>query len=584
MLSLSRLLAVILMVSLGCTATRAQTHFVDVDSDGQFSPRRLVINAGDTVTWRFSNRQTAVVELRSAPAGSRCVAFAPWDPDAENPFTGPMPEAASGIVALAPHEVARAAVPLDAAPAQCGSGAGAVDDGTDILCPIEDLPRHRVLQEVLDHPAVRIVYIRVDWNEIEPEPGQYDFAALDVEIDRIIGAGKLYSIGVRAGKHGTPDWLGDVLHMPLFQFRDSGSGAGSESCGAEMYLADPTDPPYGLRYNQMMQALARHLQANAARWRALAYVKPSGANLYTHENRLPKRCRRDCGICNTEVWAAAGYTPEGLYDFYERQFRSIAEFFPGKSMSYMLIQDGFPLVTDSEHYAGCLTPECEGTIAPTWWGLPAVSFLPEFAEQTMAVLDIGVADHGGSFVIQHNGLGPGPSSCAATGIHPADPTPGDGIPPEIDEFDAAGSGCPNRYVLYHGARGQHTGWQTGNTAVLNTLLDVDAALVNAYENSDGIFVEFYEQLIWLDARSGAGPLDASGSGLSLEEWSELFDVRRRRAGSFWPDPGDPYPLEYSHTFQNAGPAELRYQYTDPATCSERGARPNRTIGTIIVRP
>ncbi|WP_172332289.1 beta-galactosidase [Mangrovicoccus sp. HB161399] len=554
------------------------THVVTVDLDGSFDRRRLVISSGDTVVWQFPERGRAIVQLDGSRPRARpaCAALAAWDGGALNAFTGPMPQAASGIVALNPHEGSRAAVPLAQAPERCTGGPGPVDDGTLILCPDPGVRAHRTLAEAVTHPAVRSVYLRFDWNEIEPRPGVYDFRELDAEIDRAIAAGKLYSIAFRAGSHGTPDWLGAELQLPIHQFRDAGSNLQDETCGAGMFLGDPTDPVYAQRYFQMLRAVADHLRENAARWRALAYVKPSGANLFTHENRLPKRCTPGCAICNSEVWAAAGYTPEGLYNFYTGQFAQIAAHFPGKSMSYMLIQDGFPRVADGEHYDGCVTHGCAG--AP-----PLAPILPATSEQTSEILKRGADRQGAAFVVQHNGLGAGPDTCAATDIHPADPSPGDGVLPALGEFDLAGNGCPNRFVLHQGAHGQYTGWQTPNTGVISTLAGLDAALVNLERNSDGMFLEVYEQILWLDARLGHPVLDPGGSGRTLEEWSEILDIRRRRGHSSWglPEQADPRPESHAFTFANAGSDPLVYWYTDPAFCDD--AEP-ATIGRIVVRP
>lgn len=41
--------------------------------------------------------------------------------------------------------------------------------------------------------------------------------------------------------------------------------------------------------------------------------------------------------------------------------RTIADAFQGKSMSHELIQDGFPLVSDADHYEGCLDPVDDST-------------------------------------------------------------------------------------------------------------------------------------------------------------------------------------------------------------------------------
>ena len=85
-----------------------------------------------------------------------------------------------------------------------------------------------------------------------------------------------------------------------------------------MTLGNPTEIAYQNRYFDLLRKVAAHIKSRADWYRALAYIKPSGANLFTHENRLPKRCTPGC-ICNTQLFAQHGYTPAGLYAFYQAQ-------------------------------------------------------------------------------------------------------------------------------------------------------------------------------------------------------------------------------------------------------------------------
>jgi hypothetical protein len=130
-----------------------------------------------------------------------------------------------------------------------------------------------------------------------------------------------------------------------------------------------------------------HIKSRADWYRALAYIKPSGANLFTHENRLPKRCSPGC-VCNTQIFAQHGYTPSGLYAFYQAQTALLAAEFPNKTISYALIQEGFPLVSNAGAYE-----QSDGTSS----GGP----LPEGTEQTQTIIDNGQAAYGLSYAVQH---------------------------------------------------------------------------------------------------------------------------------------------------------------------------------------
>ena len=59
-------------------------------------------------------------------------------------------------------------------------------------------------------PDITGVLIRLRWNDIQPRcPHQFDFSDLDREIDKAVRNGKLYSLSIKAGHRGTPDWLFD---------------------------------------------------------------------------------------------------------------------------------------------------------------------------------------------------------------------------------------------------------------------------------------------------------------------------------------------------------------------------------------
>lgn len=118
--------------------------------------------------------------------------------------------------------------------------------------------------------------------------------------------------------------------------------------------------------------------------------------------------------------------------------------------------------------------------------------LPKSDEQTKGVLAQGRKEHGPRFAVQHNGLGikpehrkPSQSPCPQDGFHPKSDGP----------FAGAGSGCPNKWVLQEGVKGQVTGFQThGKIGVTENNFEVklgdhlESTLQNAWDNSDAIFV------------------------------------------------------------------------------------------------
>jgi len=541
-------------------AAAPTTHRVTVSPTGAFSPATLRIRSGDTVEWTLSARTSAIVTAAGAPSATDACptprAFAAGDPD---DFTGPLPFAPSGIFSLGPLEDRGLRVQTT----PCPGGRSPVSVGGRYLCatgaPLT------TMDDTWANPSNTGVFIRLLWNRLQVAPGtadsSFDFTDLDREIGQAVRYGKLYSLAIKAGNDGTPDWIfstnangrgragsgGGVTRLVL---QDGGSGPDrrdARACGPRMSLGSPTDPMFEQRYFEMLSKVAAHIRARADWFRALAYVKPSGANLFSHENRLPKRCAPGC-ICNPQVFAAHGYTPAKLYDFYRRQFALLQKEFPGKAISYALIQDGFPVVNDS---AGWETANGSSSN-----GRP----LPAGTEQTEHILALGRNEFGALFVVQHNGLQPYQSGCANEGRHPATPP-----------YTARGAGCPNRWVLRAGEDGRTiTGFQTVNPGAVATPADVELALRNAFVNSDASFVELYEGPLWAAVNLNQGLLPDKKT---IGQWADVFHERRRK---MFDDRGDPFPKTYRHTFSGVTTTSL--YYFDPSAC-RTGPAP---VGTIVI--
>ncbi|MCI0536351.1 MAG: hypothetical protein L0Z50_14110, partial [Verrucomicrobiales bacterium] len=474
-------------ISLASPAPAGKTTIVTVNADGSFSPARIEIFGGDTVEWHLASRTDTIIPVNLDAAGQPdCVNYQPYDPADPNEFTGPMPRAASGIFTISPEELPYASQ-----------------------------------DETWQSPNITGVFIRPRWDDVHLGPGQFNWVQLDQEIDKAVHNGKVFSLGFKAGVKGTPQWIFDPAKtdapVPKLDF-------GFRSEGKPTYYGSPADANYRKHYFDLLKTAAAHLRERNAWYRALAYIKPSGANLYTHENRLPNDTTEQL-----KTWATEGkYTPTALYEFYDLQTALLAAEFPEKDMDYALIQDGFPAINDSGEYLG-QTP-------------PPQNPLPTGALQTEVILNQGRLRHGRRFVVAHNGLQRKPADCPGSGVHPIILDP---------KFHYVGSGCPNRWVLEQAALGQVTGYQTTND--LLTESDVDSALQNAWDNSDGIYVELYERNA-LQAQPGVLP-----SGLSLAQWAERFHARRR---TNFPAIPDPFPATYRHTFTrtspSGGPEELHY--------------------------
>jgi hypothetical protein len=493
----------------------AETHTVEVNADGTFSPAETWIHDGDTVKWVFHDRTDTIIPVNRSPAGK--ISHRPYVPGDPNEFTGPMPFAPSGVFTLGPDGRGFEITTRD----ELGRGRGSGRRGPrqtrgeeEIVARVGDrlLTRTGAPYASMDwtwaQPGISGVYIRVRWNTVHRGPDDFDWTVMDREIEKAVRHGKLYSLSFKAGREGTPEWIFRE-GVKRLTFQDGGSQLEDGKCGVIMDLGSPADPNYRKHYFALLNAAAKHIRERNAWYRALAYIKPSGANLHTAENRLPNRCNRDDGcVCNPEVWAReGGYTPRALYEFYSEQTGLLAKEFPGKAMSYMLIQAGFPRVGNDGKYEGQ-----PGT---------RLSELPTGIEQTEHVLAQGRREHGIRFVVQHNALSPGERI--------------------------------NPWVRGAGDTGSLTGLQTTNVRVVNNPKAVEGALRNAWENSNAVFVEIYEERFWEAQRAGPGLDSAAAVPRTVGDWTERFHERRRND---WPNLPDPFPISHSHTFKRTiGPSE-----------------------------
>ena len=69
----------------------------------------------------------------------------------------------------------------------------------------------------LDNPEARGGLIRVEWETIEPEPGEFDFSEIDLLVQDMKDRKQMWSLGVRTSFH-SPTWLADKLGAEYFEF------------------------------------------------------------------------------------------------------------------------------------------------------------------------------------------------------------------------------------------------------------------------------------------------------------------------------------------------------------------------------
>ena len=615
---LSPLLLAMILLAVG-TAAAIEVNVI-VKPDGSFDPQWVRIRDGDTVAWRFPipglpprtilNTVTtrAIIPVRPAlrpqqvPSMDICTDYKPYDPADPNEFIGPMPQAASGIFTLGPlgmdamwpgFEEKTGARNCDACK-QDKTLELEIETQAGIRCLCETGEPYATMKDTWQDPDITGVFIRLDWSAVHTGPGQFNWDVLDREIGRAVRNGKLYSLGFRAGEAGTPDWIfhptidvpatGQAARQLLTAvkrlcFVDSDDPVAGH-CGSDMSLGSPSDEAYRTYHFALLRAVAAHIKEKNAWYRALAYVKPSGMNLFTAENRLPIHCVTGCP-CSTKTWADGDYTPKKLREFYREQMNVLAEAFPGKDMSYQLIQDGFPKVNDFGEYLG--QPGLDLWDAedvknhggdPCRFPLEKEHALPSGAQQTECVLQDGADTYKTRFVVQHNGLKP---QCG-------------------DKDDDGNEDCRPNWWARSAADTQIIGYQTTNAPNgVDSPEHVEAALQNGYCDSQATFFEIYEQRLWeiRKARSD-GVLDAGASvpagcvlpsgPRTLADWDNLLHIRRRERGVAL-KLADPFQTVHRHQFTRTltSNEEQRFTYVNGYKCSD-GPTPKYGVVAILAQP
>lgn len=538
------------------------THNIYVYANGAIAPRTTTIDPGDQVRFILQDVRDSVIPADGPGTyPAICDTARPWFETDPNGFAGPMPHQMSGIFTLSPNAGEPSLVAMTSPSNPCGGAEVRGHVGDHWLCASG--PVGASLDETWDDPHTMGAYLRLNWSDLNPADGVYTLDGLVAEVERAVAHGKLFSLSIEAGSEGTPDWIFDtsVVYVPVgfppvltrvlvpranggggvprVVLRDSAS-SGGPACGTQMDLGDPGRAEYQAHYISMLAAVASRLKSNAAWYRALAYVKVSGANLFTAESRLPKRCDPGCD-CNPQIWSDAGYRPSGLQAFFGAVEANLAYWFPGKTMSYQLIQDGFPRIDEAGGYLDVngAYVDRNGMAPPN-----AIDIGPH--EQTDDAIAHGQTTWGDSFAVQHNGLQP--------------------------------TLLPNQWVIDAGANGP-TGFQTQNIQQIDDNALLESALGNALANSSATFVEIYEERGW-EARL-EGTLDpANPASRSLGWWANQFHARRL---GVLPQNVPLVPIAFLHTPQRypLGPAgDQTLYFIHGAKCASNSAG----WGKIVIRP
>lgn len=235
------------------------------------------------------------------------------------------------------------------------------------------------------------VAINVVWSQIHPNPDQFNWNQLDMQIDDAVRNGKQISIGVRTGKFA-PSWIN--AEKSMFVIGPQGGSIRTE-CAA---IYAPWDDEYILAYQKMMSALASHLQQKGpATWNAIRIVKITGINQATNEIRLPTgkligTCEGDAVAREYDaavIWQSLGYRPSLILNAWKEFVRTTKTEFPNKLVGIEVLENNdFPAINE----LGQIVSRLDSTY---------IDLKPLLIEEGMAQL-------AGRFSVQWDGLSLGP--------------------------------------------------------------------------------------------------------------------------------------------------------------------------------
>ena len=199
---------------------------------------------------------------------------------------------------------------------------------------------------VFNEPAIAGIYLRYYWRELERSQGKFRWKDLDYDLDRVLAAGKKFSIGIHAGAFA-PSWLyatGTGIRSIAWSEATHGRGVGCSDYTAPV----PYDAPYAPAYIAMITALHDHLAARNA-LPLLAMVKVTPFNDFTEELHLPSSPYkpRSCESDAQSAWLALGYRPSLVLAAFKEIYLPMADLFPTAVLSFNTIQgNSFPGISE----------------------------------------------------------------------------------------------------------------------------------------------------------------------------------------------------------------------------------------------
>jgi hypothetical protein len=591
----------------GRRSTPPATVPITIDDEGDLDIQDLTIRENDFVKWVSMEPTDSIVQVPTVGAGvDPCTLAEPHGDDAFE-FTGPDRRGVPGLWIRGPNNLQQALeeIPFTGAETcDCEPSCGFIEADDWKLCPGQSGVQYIMdISWTPDWVAGGLVVL--DWDQVETASDVYDWTILDHELNNAVDNGKSLKIAIVAGT-GTPSWVFDTAYEVVVKDDNDSNPGASGDCGTDFSVGSPSDDVYRAIFNDLMTDMATHVKTDDAWYNALTVITMGGLNNVTDEMKLPKACcDGDCNeqggpvqpdgrldgtfgglftdecICNTKVWAEAGYTPDELYEYYNVHTAAIQAAFPDKDMSLMLIQSGWPRVIAGSppNFIGDHLLDTDGVTPLLVGGTGADNgAIPGAADQLEEIIADCQGTWGNLCIVAHNGLRAYPTDIGQVGncnqeAEITGSNPWSAVFPLVQSPRGDDpSSCPNKWAVLAGrGNAEHgpyfQGMQTNNeTNGIDDPESLESTLVNAVLNTNSIYVEAYEKRLWELLRvTGGGDVDIDPTrtppltSKTPNEWAAEFQERREFFDS---TEGPAFPTTYNVQFTEPG----TYYYYNPRRC------------------
>jgi hypothetical protein len=452
----------------------------------------------------------------------------------------------------------------------------------------------KTLDSTWSDPANQGVFLRLSWKDVNPSYGVYDWSILDREFIAAMRNGKTIMVGVEVGGNSIPDWVFDsgdpstqtkAQKLLLRDWGTQGDSLPNEQCGFQYTVASPSDATFKTLFKKVLADMGSHIRSDQRKFSTLIGVKVTGLGMATLENRLPARCniarpdpaKGDTGtqghlllvqaqdpkkaavsvapsfdpkyasvrikdvstcVCNPQVLAYGGYTPNATLAFYDDIEATLLDNFGYKQQIFMNVTSAFPQVGEvqangkprflGDHLVGPITSYSIGSNGKANYTTDNTNIATTVAVEGS---DIPDSDYLTKALVQNgrNGVFAGNDSTKAkafgvenaaldvlgftvdgskcsqdAGVANTGTFAGSANFPIASgkTVDATGTKCPNWVASKEGiAFDKVTGFQV--VAGLQGAEQMDSALWNMTLNTNGLFFELYESNAWRARKEAA---------------------------------------------------------------------------------